>query len=45
MITDEECKKEKMTAQAAEFLENELQNMTFPCSELDHQGILDEIVQ
>ena len=34
-----------MTAQAAEFLENELLDMTFPCSELDHQGILDEIVE
>jgi len=45
MITDEECKKQKMTGKAAEFLENELLNMTFPCSELDHQGILDEIVQ
>jgi hypothetical protein len=45
MISDEECKKQKMTGKAAEFLENELQNMTFPCSELDHQGILDEIVQ
>ena len=44
-ISDDECKRMNMNEAAASFLENELLNMTFPCNDKDHQGILDEIVE
>jgi len=44
-IGDVKCKEDNMTEQAISYLENELLNMEFPCEDLDHQGILDEIVE